>query len=116
MAAKGYQHLRCLTDYRIEKNTGQRFSSEMFRGLDTEHVRYVGLLHLSKMTALQELSIVDCQAIKAEDMVHNLKSLITQHSLARIKISAQMMDSLPASGRQLPCTCIKPKQGFSWEL
>lgn len=75
-------------------------------------INHVGLLHLSGMTALQELKIEACQAMRAEEMVDNLRSLITEHSLARISLSAELLESLPAIGRQLPCKWIPAEQTY----
>ena len=62
-----------------------------------------GLVHLSGMTTLQELSLVDCHALQEGGMVQNLRGLSLRHSLAKINVSPLMHHSISKAGKDLPC-------------
>ena len=65
-----------------------------------------GLLHLGKMTALQELDIAAEEDLDVEDLVQNLRQLIIQHSLARVTVFYRLVDKIPNEAKLMPCTWV----------
>ena len=75
-------------------------------------VLLAGLVHLEKLTALQELDIKSKKIVAAEDMVQNLRQLIVQHSLARVVVNPELGRRAAEEGKLLPCKWI-PADSYS---
>ena len=56
------------------------------------------------MTALQDLTLAGCEALVPHETVNSLKSLIVQHSLAKISVDLQLKAAV--SRQNLPCQWI----------
>lgn len=88
---------------------------EMFRlRVASQENYHAGLVHLSGMTALRDLTLADC-ADEEKAMVQNLKSLILDHSLATIAVSAELRATMSAAALQLPCHWISARTVTSEE-
>ena len=60
-----------------------------------------GLKHLSRMTALQELTITGCRLMDEKPMVQSLRGLITCHSLNKICVLGIHIKK--GYGKDMPC-------------
>ena len=76
---------------------------------------HAGLVHLSGMTALRDLTLAECAADEEKAMVQNLKSLILEHSLAKVAVSAELRATKSAAALQLPCHWISARTVTSEE-
>ena len=69
-----------------------------------------GLVHVSRMTALQNLYIQDCDRMEQAEVVQHLRVLILYHSLSAVYTTSEVLEAMPGEAQQLPCHWISVKQ------